>query len=349
MSTYTLKKIALPILAGMGLLLTIVWMAGMFSAKVAPDTLPLTTRSAQQTFTVTSVNLPRIESMPAGIRARETTLIGSRIMARIEKIHVRAGDMVKKGSLLVNLENSALKTQIAQDKARIASIQALVDEAKSNLQRMQNLKQQGLVSISDFDKAQANFSRLSSDLQAANQSKKEAVTALGYSEILSPIDGRVVDRRAEPGGMATPGQTLLSLYNPLSLLVAADVREALAVNLSIGQKVTIRVDTLNKVIPATVSEMVPAADPNARSFTIKADIQFDEKLRPGMFARMDIALEDVEQLRIPLEYVHSYGQLNMVWVSSNQQLNRRFVRLGEPDGDNIEVVSGLEPGEVIAY
>jgi membrane fusion protein (multidrug efflux system) len=269
-------------------------------------------------------------------------------MARIEKIHVRAGDIVKKGTPLINLENSALTTQIAQAKARISSIQALLNEAKSSLQRMQNLKNQGLASISDLDKAQANFSRLSSDLQAANQSEKEAITALGYSNILSPIDGRIVDRSAEPGGMAAPGQTLLSLYNPLSLLVEADVREALAVKLTLGQSVTIRLDTLNMIIPATVSEMVPAADPNARSFIVKADIQFDEKLRPGMFARMDIKLEDIEKLLIPLEYVHSYGQLDMVWVSSHQQLNRRFVRLGSAVGDNIEIISGLTPGEIIA-
>ncbi|MFT5676060.1 MAG: membrane fusion protein (multidrug efflux system) [Paraglaciecola sp.] len=362
MRKMNLKRITLPILAGLGLLLAIAWMAGMFSTKVAPDTLTLPGRSVniaegsgilaegsgQQTFTVMLVSVPRMESMPAGIRARETTVIASRIMARIEKIHVRAGDMVKRGTPLVNLENSALTTQIALAKARIASIQALLDEAVSTLQRTQNLKQQGLSSISDLDKAQANFSRLNSDLQAANQAEKEAVTALGYSEILSPIDGRIVDRSAEPGSMAVPGQTLLSLYNPLSLLVEADVREALAVNLTLGQSVTIRLDTLNQVIPATVSEMVPAADPNARSFIVKADIQFYEKLRPGMFARMDIELEDVELLLIPYEYVHSYGQLDMVWVSSNKQLNRRFVRLGQQVGAGIEVISGLEPGEVIA-
>jgi RND family efflux transporter MFP subunit len=348
MSNLSPKKVVLPILAGLSLLLAIAWMAGMFSTKVAPDTLTVAPNFGQQTFTVIPVSVPRIESMPAGIRAQETTLIASRIMARIEKIHVRAGDMVKKGALLVNLENSALTAQIAQAKARVASIQALLDEAKSSLQRIQNLKQQGLASTSDLDKAVANFNRLSSDLKAAIQSEKEAITALGYSEILSPIDGRIVDRSAEPGGMATPGQTLLSLYNPLSLLVEADVREALAVKLTVGQSVTIRLDTLNKTIPATISEMVPAADPNARSFTVKADIQFDEKLRPGMFARMDIGLENVERLLIPLQYVHSFGQLDMVWVSFDKQLNRRFVRLGQQIGDNIEVVTGLEPGEVIA-
>ena len=68
-----------------------------------------------------------------------------------------------------------------------------------------------------------------------------------------------------------------------------------------------------------------------------------------MFARMDIELEYVKKLLVPLEYVQSYGQLDMVWVSFNEQLNRRFVRLGQAVGDDIEVISGLEPGEVITY
>ncbi|MFT4995060.1 MAG: membrane fusion protein (multidrug efflux system) [Paraglaciecola sp.] len=348
MNTFTINKIVLPILAGLTLVLIIGWMAGMFTNKIAPEIVALMPANVQDTLEVVTRPVPLIESVPAGIRARETTLLASRIMARIEKIHVRAGDRVKKGQTLISLENSALKFQIAQAKARIASIQALLDEAKSNLKRTQNLRQQGLASSSDLDKAQANFSRLSSDRQAANQSEKEAMTALSYSDIVSPIDGRIVDRSAEPGNMASPGQPLLSLYNPLSLLVEADVRESLAVTLQLGQHVTVKLDALNKSIPGIISELVPAADPNARSFMVKADIQFDPALLPGMFARMEIEQGQAEKILIPAAYVHNYGQLDMVWVLSNQQLSRRFVRVGERLDGNVEIVSGLEQGEMLA-
>ena len=348
MKVLALKKIALPILAALGLLLVIAWMAGMFSTKVAPDTLIPQAESAQEPYVVSTQKVARIESVPAGIRARETTLVASRIMARIEKIHVRAGDRVSKGQALVTLENSALKTQIAQAKARVSSIQALLEEASSSLQRTQNLKQQGLVSSSELDKAQANFSRLSSDLQAAKQSKKGALTALSYSDIVSPIDGRIVDRSAEPGNMASPGQPLLALYNPLSLLVEADVRESLALKLKLGQQVTVKLDALNKSLAGIISELVPAADPNARSFIVKADIQFDEALLPGMFARMEIQQGELQKVLIPRVYVHNYGQLDMVWVVKNEQLSRRFVRIGERFDDNVEIVSGLKYGDIIA-
>jgi RND family efflux transporter MFP subunit len=348
MNTFKIKNVLLPILAGLGLLLIITWMAGMFSSKVAPGMLSLPPVSVQDSLEVVARPVALVESVPAGVRARETTMIASRIMARIEKIHVRAGDRVEKGQRLISLENSALKAQIAQAKARIASIQALLDEARSSLQRIQNLKQQGLASSSDLDKAQANFSRLSSDLLAAHQSKKEALTALSYSDIASPINGRIVERSAEPGNIASPGQPLLSLYNPLSLIVEADVRESLAIKLKLGQQINVTLAALDKSVIGVVSELVPAADPNARSFLIKADIQFDEALLPGMFARMAIQSGEIEQILIPRAYVHSYGQLDMVWVAENEQLSRRYVRVGKHYDDNVEIVSGLEHGDLIA-
>ena len=253
-----------------------------------------------------------------------------------------------KGQALVTLENSALKAQIAQAKARVSSIAALLEEAQTNLQRINQLKLKGLASNSDLDKAQADFGRLSSDLQAANQYEKEAFAALGYSEIVSPINGRIVDRSAEPGNMASPGQPLLSLYNPLSLLVEGNVRESLAINVSLGQKITVRLDALDKSVEGVISEIVPAGDPNARSFIVKAAIQFDNALLPGMFARMEIENGETKKILIPTVYVHNYGQLDMVWVIENERLSRRFVRLGKQNNDSIEVVSGLTPEETIA-
>jgi membrane fusion protein (multidrug efflux system) len=347
MNSSLAKKIIIPIIATFGLLIVIAWMAGLFSQKVAPNKITPAHESTHQVIQVDIQTSPKYESIPAGIRARETTLVASRIIARIDKIHVRAGDLVAKGQVLITLENSALQAQIAQAKARVNSIQALQEEAQLSLNRMQILKQKGIASNSDLEKAQANFSRLNSDLQVANQSEKEALATLGYSQIVSPINGRVVDRSAEPGNMAAPGETLRSLYNPLSLLVEANVRESLAVKVQIGQKIIVKLDALNQSVEGVISERVPAGDPNARSFIIKANIQFDKALLPGMFARMEIENGSIDQILIPIAYVHNYGQLDMVWVNDNKQLSRRFVRVGERYSDNIVIVSGLLAGEEI--
>jgi hypothetical protein len=148
--------------------------------------------------------------------------------------------------------------------------------------------------------------------------------------------------------MASPGQLLLSLYDPLTLQIEADVRESLATHLDIGRKITVKIDSIGKNIDATIVEIVPAADPNARSFLVKAGIKFNPHLRPGMFARMLIEDGTEDVLLLPLSYVKSYGQLDMVWLLKDGHLSRRFVRLGKTEFNQIEVVSGLSPDDVIA-
>ncbi|WP_158970269.1 efflux RND transporter periplasmic adaptor subunit [Paraglaciecola sp. L3A3] len=347
MKANLIPKIIAPIGAVAILLISIAWMAGLFADKIPPVDVVTDKQNFADTIQVSQSNISKMEFAPASLKARETTLISSRILARIEKINVRSGDQVSQGIPLIILENSALLSQVAQAKSRIGSLLGSMAEAKNALQRMQDLKQQGLASSAELDQAQALFTRLSGEIETAKQGQKEAETALAYSQIVAPISGTIVDRKAEPGNMATPGQPLLALYNPKSLRIEAEVREKLAIKLTLGQQLTVNIDSLNMQVPATISELVPAADPNAHSFVVKADIEFSEKLRPGMFARMQIPLEQESVILIPQRYVQSFGQLDRVWVVKDGQASRRFVRLGEKYDEQIEVLSGLEPEEII--
>ena len=348
MKSFVARQFIMPLLALSVLALTIVWMAGGFSDKVAPGLVSPEPVTLTDSVEVKLTRVAKIEAAAASLTARETTLIASRIMARIDNIAVRAGDQVSQGMSLITLENSDLISQLDQAKAHLSALQGSLSEAQNSLSRIQNLREQGLASSADLDKAQAAYTRISGEIVAASQAQKEAEAALSYSHIKAPINGRIVDRSAEPGDMATPGMPLLSLYNPLSLQVQANVREALAIHLQLGQQLEVKLESLQKTVLATISELVPAADPNTHSFVVKADIHFDQQLRPGMFARLLIPLDDQERILIPKHYVSSFGQLDRVWVLDNQQLTRRFVRIGESYGEQLEIVSGLHAGEKIS-
>ena len=94
-----------------------------------------------------------------------------------------------------------------------------------------------------------------------------------------------------------------------------------------------------------IEEIVPAADPGARSFLIKAKIENEGKLLPGMFAKIRIPSAEKQQLLIPANYVKQIGQLDVVWVLENNAIIRRFIRIGQQTGEKILVISGLEIGE----
>ncbi|MFT2090754.1 efflux RND transporter periplasmic adaptor subunit [Paraglaciecola sp. 2405UD69-4] len=340
-----------PLIAILVLAISIAWMAGLFNDKIpANELVNAQSKIPVAAFEVTSTLVPKYEYAPASLKARETTLISSRILAKIEKITVRSGDSVAQGEPLVMLENKDLQSQLAQTQSKVESLQGELVDAQNTLKRVKNLKQKGLASKAELDQAQAVFTRFKGEIQTAQQGQQEAEAELAYSTILAPFAGRIVDRKAEPGNMAAPGEPILALYNPNSILIESDIRESIAINLKLGQKLSVYIDSLDLNLTAVISEMVPAADPNAHSFVVKANILHDERLRPGMFARIQIPTGEESIILIPKHLIESFGQLNKVWVNNQGRLTRRFIRIGESHDNMVEVVSGLTQGDkLVSY
>jgi len=344
------KKWLLPLLAVLVLLLVIAWMAGALRDKVQPGVLPGNTQQVAPAEAIITerVRMAVTEAVPATIGARQATTVSSRIMARISRINVRAGDTVTQGQLLLELERSDLASRLSQSQSRADSITARLTEATLSLERAKNLQAQGLIARAVLDEARATHDALQADLFSAQRAVEEARVAISYAEIRSPIDGRVVDRYAEPGDTASPGERLLAIYNPLSLRIEAAVRESLALPLQLGQTLQVEIPTLGKTLTAEIEELVPAADPGSRSFLVKARVEFLEHLLPGMYARLLVPAGSEDLLLIPQQRVSSYGQLDVVWVWQDGQPRRRYVRLGRSfSPDLVAVVAGLDVGEAL--
>lgn len=342
------KKTLAMVLAAVVLALSIAFMAGVFTNKIAPKENAITEAVVNELYTVTAENIVAFEQVPATIKAKETTLVSARILAKITTMHVRAGDYVSQGDALINLENSDLTAKVQQAKASKNAIAANLKEAQSQWQRVKELQQKGMLSQADLDKSQARKESLEANLQQAQQQLQEAEVAVAYSHIKAPISGRVVERFAQPGDTVSPGQTLLSIYNPKVMWAEANVRESLALGLQKQQKLSVLVPALNQQFSAQLEEMVPAGHTGSRSFLVKALLLENPKLMPGMFAKLVIAKGQQQQILVPEKYVAQFGQLSLVWVYQNKQLQRRFIRLGEKIQGKWQVVSGLEPGEKIA-
>lgn len=342
------SKLFVPIIAIATLLLMIAWMAGVFTQKMPPGLTALSKAESSDTIAVIRREQPIFESVPASIEAKQATLISSRILSRIEKVHVRAGDRVTKGQTLIDLEKTDLQSRVSQAQASIQSVTARLTEARQSLSRARELTQKSLLAQADMDTAQANHDSLVADLMNAKQALEEANAALSFARVTAPIDGRVIDRFAEPGDTAQPGVQLLSLYNPISLRAEANVREKLALSLETGQSLQVIIPALGKSIHSEIEEIVPAGNAGSRSFLIKARLQQSQKLLPGMYAQLHIPAGSQALLLIPRDRVAQIGQLDIVWVANQESVERRLIRTGKtyPDG-MIEVISGLVENERI--
>jgi RND family efflux transporter MFP subunit len=351
----TLSKLFMPVIALVVLLLMVAWLAGSFDDKISPsineqslNPLKSSDFNKNDIYKVTANTEMITESIAASVEAKQATKISSRILARINAINVRAGDKVKKGDVLIELEKSDLQSQVLQAKQNIVALQARHKEAKQNLDRLTALFNKQLISTFNLDKSNADYQSILAELTSAQQYLSQAKTTLSYATLAAPIDGLIVDRFAEPGDTAQAGAKLLSLYNPLSLRVEAQVREQLAITLKHGQKINIELPSIKKEMIGEIEEIVPAANTGSRSFLVKARIINIENLLPGMYARILIPSSEQITLTIPSNKVAHVGQLDFVWVKVNNEIQRRFVRLGKPQPNNmVNVISGLVAGEEI--
>jgi RND family efflux transporter MFP subunit len=172
---------------------------------------------------------------------------------------------------------------------------------------------------------------------------------LSHTTISAPKSGRIVDRLAEPGDTARPGEPLLILYDATSLRLEAPVQEHLAVKLRAGDKLDVYIDALDREVESTIDEIVPQADAPSRSFLVKASIPGSDDLFEGMFGRLRIPAGQRRHLCLVTNAITKIGQLEFVEVvTADGHIEKRFIktgRLGMPG--RIEVLSGLKVGELV--
>ncbi|MFN2341865.1 MAG: efflux RND transporter periplasmic adaptor subunit, partial [Desulfonatronovibrio sp.] len=164
---------------------------------------------------------------------------------------------------------------------------------------------------------------------AAQERTAELKILLDYTEIRASGQGEVVQSLVDPGDMASPGKDLLMLQSRHLLRMEAQVPERLVSRVAVGEEIEIRIDSLQKTFKAKVAEIVPRADPAARSFMVKLDIgPGHRQVYPGMFARMLVPLEHEDVILIPKSAVHYIGQLQTVTMLEDGKTDIRHVRTG---------------------
>lgn len=298
--------------------------------------------------TATVRDVPEIEEAVGAIRAVQEIQIASRILARIEHMHVRAaGQAVHAGDVLVELERRDLQAALEEAQAALRAARETVQERERVLGRTRELFRQEIASERELDRDETAYENAFAAAQRAEQVVDHARTQLGYATIVAPIDGVVIDRQREQGDTVGPGDVLMTLYDPSRMQLVASVREGLATRLRVGAEVAVRIDALDLDCHGEVSEIVPQAEALSRAFDVKVTGPCPEGVFSGMFGRLLLEVGRREEIRIPSAAVARVGQLDLVHAltTDGEHLVRRFVVLGEQRGEDVVVLSGLAPGD----
>ena len=336
---------------------SILWLSNFFGQKIPaaaqaaepgnmPGAAPLPERTPL--FTVALEDVPQYRAAVGTVQAVHTADIGSKLMAQVKVVTVTAGKAIKEGDVLVRLDDTDLQAQARQAQAQLDQAKAAAEQAQWDYDRQSKLVSGGSITEQEFLHTRTNNDRSKAAVVQAEQALKYAETTLSWTVIRSPINGVVVDKLVEPGDLVKPGQTLVRVYNRDKMQLVASVPEALASSLAPGQDVNVKIDVLPMACVGTVSEIVPEAATQSRTFQVKVTGPCPPGVYSGMFGRLFIPNGDEKQIRIPVSAVRTYGQLQQVMVSDGKVQKRRFVSLGDTEGDRVIVLSGLQPGEKIA-
>lgn len=262
---------------------------------------------------------------------------------------------VEKGSVKVSQSQvSAAQSQLNVQKQNLLIVQRKTS-SDAEAAKASVTQSRANVKVASANRAQSpayqeNLAALRSAVQAAVAQLNQAQAKLSDTVVRSTIAGTVTARKADPGGMATPGNPVLEVQFLDWLYVTTSLPVESSALIHPGQTATISLDALpGRAFTGAITNIDPAADPTTRQFSVK--VRLDNKghiLRPGMYARVSIVTNRVDaKVVVPREALTTApdGSTTVVVVGKDKIAHVRPVKLGARDDRGAEVLDGVEPGE----
>ena len=287
------------------------------------------------------------------IEAENSANVSTRMMGYVTKVHVKVGQKVGAGQLLVSINNADLQAKKAQLDASILQATAGYNNAKKDYDRFVALFNQQSASQKELDDMTARFEMAKAGLEGAKQMRNEVMAQFNYANITAPFSGTVTNTFIKEGDMANPGMPLVSVEGASKLQVTAMVSESEISNIKNGMPVTINIKSQNKQVSGKVSEVSSSAKNTGGQYLVKVTLdKMDTSILSGMFVNVQFPIEKQttttsksEQVLVPETALIRQGQLTGVYTIANNTAILRWLRTGKTYGDKVEVLSGLKADE----
>ncbi len=293
---------------------------------------------AEAPLSVTTVTVePRqIEdgvSAVGALSSKNTSVLSSKVMGKVSYLGVSEGDHVTQGKLLMKIESGEISAQAYQAQAAYTNAQLQYDRIKS-------LYDQNASTRVEMDQATLG-------LETAEAGLKAAKAMESYTTITAPISGQIVEKKINLGEMALPGQPLLKIEDNRNLRLEVTVKEQDILSIQPGKSVRVQIDAMpGKEITGRVAQVVPASDVRTHSFVVKVDIPEEKGLITGMYGKALFTTGTREAILVPKEAVVDMSGLSGVYIVSPEgNAIFQMVQLGEEQGKQVEVLTGLKAGD----
>ncbi|HWP94592.1 MAG TPA: efflux RND transporter periplasmic adaptor subunit [Gammaproteobacteria bacterium] len=313
-------------------LLAAAWAAGRWlaSAPPAPSAAP-----AMPVIVETVAPRPFADALEAlgTAQANESIRVTSRVAQVVTGIHFREGQRVAAGQVLVTLEDS-------EARANLAAAQAALVESRGQYERARELFRTQAVSASQLEQIEAT-------MRAAEARVHAAEAQLADHTLRAPFAGRVGLRRVSVGALVQPGTEITTLDDTDTIKVDFSVPEPYLATLRPGLPITARSDAFpEREFRGTIASIDSRVDPVTRAIAVRAVLPNREGLlKPGLFMTVRVIREQAEALVVPEQALVPEQNRQYLFVVADGVARKREVQIGRRARGVVEIVAGLAAGE----
>jgi RND family efflux transporter MFP subunit len=331
--------------------------------KAAPGSAQVKRQSISgvSVATLTPASIEEYYEAVGTVRADHTSTIASRMMGTVTSLLVKEGDTVENGQLLLTLDDRDVVQKVKAAEAGVQEATKALESVKQNreltgitYERYRKMFEEKAISRQEMDQfetqkkvAGLEHERVQEMVNRAAAGLSEAKIFLGFTQVKSPVKGRVTEKKIEVGSMAAPGMPLLTLEDIAAYHAEVTIDESLSGKLRTGMSVLVSIEAIDRQIPGKIKEILPVVDSLSRSFIVKVSLS-GAGLRSGLYARVKIPSGKKEVLLAPQSAIVEKGQLTGVYAVDGQGIvTYRLIRTGKAYDGNREILSGLKPNDRI--
>jgi len=262
--------------------------------------------------------------------------ITSQLSTTVRTIGVEEGDRVARGAVLARLDDTELALQL--ESARTA-----LEVARATYERSRRLREQEIITLAEFERDRTAYA-------AAEAAFRQLETRSGYAMVRSPIGGVVTEKYVEAGDVVGNQDPLLRVADVSTLVVQVGVSELDVGRLAEGDSVGVSLDAHpGRSFAGTIRRIFPSADPQSRLIPVEVALEVEAPARPGFLARVRLRLDERSDVPIvpAAAILTEPGSGEIVFVVESSTAVRREVETGLRTKGRVEIVRGVESGEVV--
>lgn len=308
--------------------------------------------SPEDTIKITSNALASGPVVTGSIQPERKADLRAEVGAVVLQVLKENGDVVKRGDVLVKLDETAIRDSLSSAEASARSAAQALDQAERQVTRMKTLRASGMTSAQAMDDAEVRRNSALSEVAAARSRAALARQQLSRTAVRAPFDGVVSERKVSAGDTASPGKELLKVIDPSSMRFEGRVSADRIGAVKVGQAVNFRINGYNnQEFRGVVKRVDPAANEVTRQVEVLVGFEkpADAPRVSGLYGEGRIESETTQALMLPEGALVKAGDTAYVWKVQGDKLAKTVLSIGPRDqrSGNYEVRSGLTSGDVI--